>query len=509
MMSPVFRAMLCLLMVMLSTAVVAQSAVQVGGGRVEILNADALRFDQQSGGAQRLNGNVRLKHGNALMFCDSAHVFPDQRVNAYGQVRIEQGDSLRMTGDRLAYNGTDRMARMEGNVRLNDRSMELTTPALDYDLRARVGVYTAGGRIVDLRENNVLTSGSGKYLANAHRFIFSRNVRLDHPERTVTCDTMHYVTTTGITEFMGPTTITQGTTVINTTRGTYDTRNERTRFSRRSSILANSRVLEGDSLRYDRRTGIGQAWGHVELVDSGGDLRVHGDLANYRSLEQKAYVTGHAELVLRMGADTLYLHGDTVFTATDSTGKHITARRNVRFFRSDLQGVCDTLLYADVDSTIHMHHRPALWSGNDQITGDRVSIALRNGQAHRLFVDGNAFLISEADSIHLDQVTGLKMTGYFEENELRRLVAEGNTRTVYFARETQADGIERIIGVNRADCSSIMVGMENGAIATVSFVQRPDAVLYPLEKAPPEELRMKGTELRTNERPMDRAAIFH
>jgi lipopolysaccharide export system protein LptA len=509
MMSPVFRAMLPLLMVMLSTAIVAQSAVQGGGGRVEILNADALRFDQQSGGAQRLNGNVRLKHGNALMFCDSAHVFPDQRVNAYGDVRIEQGDSLRMTGDRLAYNGSDRMARMEGNVRLNDRSMELTTPALDYDLWARVGVYTAGGRIVDLRENNVLTSGSGKYLANAHRFIFSRNVRLDHPERTVTCDTMHYVTTSGITEFMGPTTITQGTTVINTTRGTYDTRNERTRFSRRSSILANDRMLEGDSLRYDRRTGIGQAWGHVELVDSGGDLRVRGDLANYRSLEHKAYVTGHAELVLRMGADTLYLHGDTVFTATDSTGKRITARRNVRFFRSDLQGVCDTLLYADADSTIHMHHRPALWSGNDQITGDRVNIALRNGQAHRLFVDGNAFLISEADSIHLDQVTGLKMTGYFEENELRRLVAEGNTRTVYFARETQADGIERIIGVNRADCSSIMVGMENGDIATVSFVQRPDAVLYPLEKAPPEELRMKGTELRTSERPIDRAAIFH
>jgi hypothetical protein len=123
-------------------------------------------------------------------------------------------------------------------------------------------------------------------------------------------------------------------------------------------------------------------------------------------------------------------------------------------------------------------------------------------------VEGNAFMISEADSIHLDQVTGLKMTGYFEANELRRLVAEGNTRTVYFARETQEDGTERIMGVNRADCSSILVGLENGAIATVSFVERPDAVLYPLDKAPPEELRMKGTELRSAERPLDRAAIF-
>ncbi len=184
------------------------------------------------------------------------------------------------------------------------------------------------------REKATCSPAASRLLFREHasRFIFSRNVRLDHPERTVTCDTMHYVTTTGITEFMGPTTITQGTTVINTTRGTYDTRNERTRFSRRSSITSNYRMLEGDSLRYDRRSGIGQAWGHVQLVDSGGDLRVLGDLAHYRSLEHKSYVTGHAELVMRMGTDTLHFHGDTLFTATDSTGTtHRTARdrRNV------------------------------------------------------------------------------------------------------------------------------------------------------------------------------------
>lgn len=486
-----------------------QSAVQTGGGRVEILNADALRFDQQVGGAQRLNGNVRLRHGNALMYCDSAHVHPDQRVDAFGQVRIEQGDSLRITGQRLTYLGAERTAHMEGDVRLNDRSMELSTPALDYDMRQRVGVYSAGGRIVDLREGNVLTSGKGQYLAASRRFIFSRQVRLDHPERTVTCDTMHYTTTTGITEFMGPTVITQGNTVIRTTRGTYDTRNDRTRLSRRSSITQKERVLEGDSLRYDRRTGIGLAWGHVELVDSGGDLRVHGHMAQYRSIEQRAFVTGRAELVMRMGEDTLYLHGDTIFTDTDDSGRRITARRNVRFFRHDLQGLCDTLVYADADSVIHMHHLPVLWSGNDQITGDNIRIALKDRKAHRLYVEGNAFLVSEADSIHWDQVTGLTMTGHFADNELRSLVADGNTRTVYFAREQAADGTERIIGVNRADCSRIIVGMNEGNIATVSFLERPDAVLYPLEKAPPDELRMKGAELRTAERPLDRSAIFN
>ncbi len=89
--------------------------------------------------------------------------------------------------------------------------------------------------------------------------------------------------------------------------------------------------------------------------------------------------------------------------------------------------MCDTLIYSDADSLIRMFHLPVLWSGTDQITGQHIRIELRNGAAHRLFVDGNAFLLSKADSIHFDQVTGMKMTGYFVENELRRLVAEKAT----------------------------------------------------------------------------------
>lgn len=218
-------------------------------------------------------------------------------------------------------------------------------------------------------------------------------------------------------------------------------------------------------------------------------------------------ITGHAELILRMGADTLFLHADTLFTVPDSIGKRIIARRHVRFFRSDLQGVCDTLVYSDADSLIRMFHRPALWSGTDQITGDRIRIALQNGQAHRLEVDQNAFLISQVDSIHLDQVTGTTMVGHFANNELRSLVAEGNSRTVYFAREQQ-DSLVQVTGVNRVDCSIIAVGMDSGRVQTVSFLTQPDATLFPLEKAPVKELRLDGFRWNPAARPKDRTDIF-
>lgn len=481
-----------------------------GSGQVEILNADVWEFDEVlAPGAQRLKGNVRFKHADALMHCDSAYLYKDQRVDAYGRVRIDQGDTLHVDADRLRYIGKDRMAHLDGNVRLRDRDMELTTPSLDYDMRAKRAVYLNGGRIVSQKESNTLTSGTGVYLADQRRFIFSRDVLLEHPGRTITADTMHYVTSTGIAEFFGPTTITQPGTTINTLRGNYDTRNERARFTKRSSVLSKGRYLEGDSMHFDKRSGLGLAWGNVLVSDTANDMVAHGDEGWYDQINDSTMITGHAELVMILGGDSLFMHGDTLFTGPDSlgTGRRVQAHRGVRFFKSDLQGACDTLVYSDTDSLIRMYNAPVLWNAADQITGDHIRIELKDGKAHRLHVLENALLMSQADSVHFDQVTGTTMTGYFTDNALRRLIAEGNSRTVYFAREKKGDE-EKIIGVNRADCSRIEVALVEGRVNTVSFLERPDAVLYPLDKAPPEELRMQGTVWRGDQRPLDRADIF-
>ena len=477
-------------------------------GGVEILNADVWEFDQaRAQGAQVLKGNVRFKHGKAIMKCDSAYLYEDERVRAMGHVNINQGDTLFVDGDMLDYESRTRMARLEGNVHLRNADMELTSPALDYDMKAKRALYTNGARIVSRKENNTLTSDVGLYLADSRSFIFSRNVLLEHPDHTITSDTMHYRTGNGVAEFFGPTQILQNNTVINTLRGTYDTRNERARFTKRSSILSGGRSLNGDSLHYDKPTGIGRAWGNVVVTDTASDMIVNGDEGFYDEIKDRSMITGHAELVILMDGDSLFLHGDSIFTTPDSTGKHIMAYRNVRFFKSDMQGVCDTLIYSDADSLIRMFNAPVLWSGSDQITGDHIRIAMKEGKAHRLFVEENAFLVSKADSVHFDQVAGTTMTGFFANNELDRILTEGNARTVYFARE-EKDGLESIIGVNRADCSRISVKLAEGKVGTVTFMDRPDAILYPIDKAPTNELRMEGSDWRDDERPIDRQAIF-
>jgi lipopolysaccharide export system protein LptA len=240
--------LVCLLQFLLSAAAWAQPAQQ-GTARVEILNADVWQFDEKlAPGAQRLKGNVRFRHENALMRCDSAWLYDDQRVEAFSRVNINQGDTVVIDGDRLHYNGQQRAARIDGNVRLRDKDMELTTPSLDYDMRGRRAVYTQGGTIISRADNSRLTSDAGVYNTATRVMVFSQNVRLDHPDRTIESDTMHYGTSTGVAEFFGPTVITQDSTVIHTTRGTYDTKAEKARFSRRSSVETKGRLLEGDSM---------------------------------------------------------------------------------------------------------------------------------------------------------------------------------------------------------------------------------------------------------------------
>lgn len=504
-------------------------STQAQSDRIEILGVDKLVFDDSiAPGAQRLLGNARFRHADAIMTCDSAYIYEDQSVKAFSRVTISQGDTLRITGHRLDYNGKDRRASMQGkgampgqarhdnsDVILTNPDIQLTTDALVYDLRSRTAIYSNGGTIVSRKENNTLTSRRGLYMAGDRAFLFSDSVRLVHPERTIESDTLRYETASGIARFFGPTKITQkDSSVVYCNEGWYDTRNDLARFGRGARIVGREQEINGDSILYDRKSGIGQAFGNVAIRDTTNDLLVRGDRAWYDEVRDKSIVTGHAEMVMLIGGDSLFLHGDSLHATGDSTsGKRlIRAYHAVRFFKRDLQGACDSLVYAESDSVIHMFRSPVLWSGKDQITGDSVRIALRNGKAHRLFVRGNAFMASQADSIRYDQVTGSTLTGFFDDDELRTVVAEGNSRTVYFAKEMK-DSVERIMGMNTADCSRIDVAISSDTtgqakVHTVTFITQPDAVLWPLSKAPLDEQLLPGFLWRGAERPARREAIF-
>ncbi|MBV6405604.1 MAG: hypothetical protein IT228_14145 [Flavobacteriales bacterium] len=478
--------------------------------RIEVLHADAWRFDEViAPGAQRLQGHVRFRHAGAVMACDSAWLYEDQRVKAFGDIRITHGDTLSITGRGLEYDGARRTATLSGAVRLTDPGSTLATEHLQYDLRHRAATYTDGGSLVSLRQGDTLTSRQGTYLADGQRFIFTGDVHLRHPERRILADTLHYLTASATAEFHGPTVIELPAARIRCTDGTYDTRSRRARFTRRATILADGQELSGDSVHYDGLTGSGLAWGAVMATDTANGTTVLGDTGHHDQHGGHSYVTGHARLLLRSGSDTLFLHADTLFATPDTVpgDRRITARRGVRLFRHDLQGVCDTLVYTTADSLIRLFHRPVLWSGRDQLSARHMRIQLAHGRLHRLYAEGDAFMASRVDSTRFDQVSGRTMTGYFVGDDLDHLLTEGNCRTLYHAQETR-DSVKVITGVNRADCARMLVRLHGGELASVTFLTQPEAVLLPVDQVPLEDRMLPGFTWREAERPRDRDDIL-
>ncbi|HEU4719490.1 MAG TPA: OstA-like protein [Bacteroidia bacterium] len=482
------------------------------GKQVNVKHADVLKGDK-SHGYQRLVGNVVFEHQGTIMTCDSAHFFLEQdSLNAFGHVHISQGDTVNIWGDRLNYNGNTRQAQLLKNVRMTDKDMTLTTDAINYDMNAKVASYSSGGKIIS--KANTLTSQIGAYSTEAKMLTFKKNVVLLNPEYVMNCDTLRYMPVPKVAYFIGPTTIKANANknFIYCENGFYDTFNDVCQFQKNAYILTQDQELRGDSIWYNRRTGLGKAMQNVQIIDTAQKMTITGDLAIHNENTDVSTVTGHALYIQAFSKDSLFLHADTLkaVTIADTTKRNeddtafkkqapkrnVFAYRNVRIYKPDMQGKCDSLFWASSDSIMQMFGDPVLWSGGSQLTSETIFIHTSHGEISQLDMQNSAFIVSKEDSGQFNQIKGKKMTGYFKNNELNRIYVEGNAQTLYYAKDDST-----LIGINRADCTRILIGVEDDEVKTIMFYDSPEATLYPPGDLSPKEALLKDFHWRGDEQP--------
>jgi lipopolysaccharide export system protein LptA len=469
---------------------------------IQIKQAD--RGELQKIAGQNINvlvGNVVLEHEGALMYCDSARVFQGtNNSEAYGNVRINQGDTLFLSGKKLLYNGGTKVADVYDDVVMRDPQMTLTTNALKFDRVVQTATYQTGGRLVS--EDNVLTSKKGVYHSNSKLVYFKDSVLLVSPRYKIESDTLIFSTESEIAYFRGPTNIYNDSSSIYTERGQHDTRNDISSFTTNTLIFDAGRFYKADSLYYNSGQSRGQLFGNARIHDTIENQLIVGNYADYASNPDRSFVTGDAILSLLVDDDSLHIHADTLLydTRLESTEKELRAFFGVRIFKSDFQGVADSLFYSDADSIFKLYRAPALWNDQTQMTGDSIYLELKNGKVDSLHLYNNAFLISESDSGDVDQIRGRNMFGSFRENKLYEMHVIGNGQTAYAIRE--GDGT--YVGLNRADCSNLKIRFKDNAVSRITFMVKPDAKLYPLELLPEEEKQLKGFNPRFSERPLSK-----
>ena len=481
------------------------------GDRVYLIHADNLSYDRYGPypEAQLLRGDVRFRHKGATLRCDSARFFEaSNSFEAFDHVVMRQGDTLSLNSDYAYYDGNEAMAYARRNVVLRHRDTHLYTDSLDFDRLYSLGYFFEGGKMVD--GDNTLTSDWGQYDTQTREALFLYGVRLVNPKFVIDTDTLYYYTHTSLAHVVGPSVITSGQSVIRTVEGFYDTDAGKARLYERSTIDSGDRHITGDSLLHDENSGVSEGFGNVFYDDRGNGNALSGDRVYYDDSTGYAFATRRAVAMDYSQGDTLYMHADTIrmFSfdlGTDSVWRRIHCYNRVRAYRTDLQAVCDSLVYNTRDSCMTMYRDPITWYGQRQLLGEVINVYMKDSAIHRAHVHGQAFSIEQADDDgHFNQISSRDMYAWFADGSVDRGEAVGNVLAIYYPVD---DNDSSLIGHVYVETDTLRMFMRNRVLDKI-WMPKAQGTMYPMTQIPPQKRRLDGFAWFDYIRPTDKDDIF-
>ena len=488
-----------------SVVVVAPDSVAPKRTKVYLEHANTLSFDKErNADAQILNGDVCFRHDSSYMYCDSAYFFEaTNSLEAFSNVRMEQGDTLFVYGNYLFYDGNTRIAYLRENVRMENGQVTLFTDSLNYERMPDIGYYFEGGLIVD--SLNQLSSFYGQYSPSTKLAIFNDSVRLENERFTLYSDTLHYRTDTKIATILGPSVIVSDSGTIYSSRGWYDTVNDMSMLLDRSRVVSGDRVLTGDSIAYDRKVGFGEAFGGMSIQDTARHVTLEGEYGFYDERTDYAFATDSARFLEYSQGDTLFLHADTLRMVTiDSTYREIKAYYGVRFYRTDLQGVCDSMQFNTRDSVLYMFTEPIVWNEQYQIFGDTILIFMNDSSIDRAHVKQFAFAIQQVDSVSFNQLKGNDLMAYFEGQAVRRIDVSGNAESIFFPMEKDGS----MVGMNETKSGFLTMWLKENKLDRLKIWPSPMGTMTPIPDLTPEQKFLKDFSWFDYIRPKDKTDIY-
>ena len=433
-----------------------ESFAQRGGQdeRVELIHADRNMYDRDiDPDARRLAGKVHFRQGNMQLMSDSAVFYQSTNsFQAFGHVKLLQGDTLSLTGNHLFYDGQSQIGRMTGrDVTLRHRSRTLITDSLVYYRLEGVGRYFDGGKLID--GENTLTSDFGEYFTGSRKSYFSDNVHLRNTRFNLTTNDLEYDLYTHWAHLIGPSNIISRDNNIYTEDAYYNTDTREARMTRGSKLIKpQGRELTGDSLHYSKQTGLVHIYGNVTYTDRPQKRTLKSDNAVYDENTGRLDALGNVRYTDNLNQRTLtcyrgeyYEHeklvkgyGHVVFTEVP-TQRTLTCERGDY---NELTGV------AHAYDNLHFQDHAALQDMTAQrgTYNDKTGWLLAVGDVDMQDFSRKARL--RGDSVAYNQITGEGMaTGHALVEDYSKpqvLSAHADTLRI-FAYDLETDSAYRVV----------------------------------------------------------------
>ena len=479
--------------------------------KIIIENAEIQYADEEkTPGATILLGNVRIKHDGINLTCQQALFYKKENFfKAIGNVLIKQGDTITQTSDYADYDANAKQALSWGNVVLKDPTMTLTTDTLQFDRINQKLYYQDYATIRDV--TNTLKSKNGNYYLENKKFTATTRVTVVNPEHNLASNHLDYYTNSGLAYLYGPSTITntQNKNKLYSERGFYNTKTDISYFTKNAKLFLKERTVEGDSLYYDKNRGFASATNNIKVIDTVQNFISKGNYAELFEQKDSLFIIKRAVAISIIDRDSMFIHGDTLLVTGKPKKRVIRTYHNVKIFKSDLQGKCDSIHTNQETGYTKMYRSPVIWSDQNQITGDSIYLQsnVETEKLDSLKVFNNAFIVSK-DSLakeDYNQIKGRNMFGKFDANKLKFLLVKGNAESIYFNRNAETQVLETI---TKEVSSNIEFTLDKGQIQSIKYLKSSDGKTYPPSELGLEGRKIKGFIWREDEQPKSKNDIF-
>ena len=477
---------------------------------IHMLHTDVTRFDKEvNPDAWILVGDVRFRRDSMYMYCDSAHYYrKNNSFQAFGNVRMEQGDTLFLFGDYLDYDGDTNLARVRRNVRLMDKNTVLETDSLDFDRNVNLGYFYEYGELYD--GESTLVSYYGEYCIDTKEAVFTDDVSLEHPRFRLLSDTLYYNTATKIATIVGPTNIYSGSNEVYSEHGRYNTSNGHAFLLDRSILYNGSKDITADSMFYDSRAGYSEAFGNILYTDNYNKNLLRGGYAYYSEVLDSAFVTAKATVVDFSQKDSLYLHADTIWAisynaGTDSLYRQVRAYNKVRAWGEKVQAVCDSLTFDSRDTCVTMYKDPIIWNDKAQLLGEVVKIYMDSASIKWVHVINQTLYAEPLDSAIYNQIKGKEMKFFFRDGKLSEMQAIGGVGIVFYP----LDNDSTFVGMNTTEAGKAIAFVVEGEMNKVVVPNESKGVFYPMGQRPVEKRFLENFAWFDYVRPKDKEDIYN
>jgi len=460
------------------------------------LFADKLHYDLNvklatySGGALLTKGLTQLKSRRGYYYIDKKEVFFRENVEV-------TDPDFSLKADTLQFNLETRIANFLGPTLISTGDSKVYTQSGYYNTESRFAEFYQ--RPQYLKGDQKASADTISYDGQFELFTLQGNAWSEEGSRTASGNLIRYDQKTDNIYLKGNAYFRDSLRQIRAEEIIYDGIQKTYSTQGRSKISEESQILEADAVDFDEATGLGTAYGSVVWRDTSSQVAIVCDTVSIA--RETGYLKAHGSakgrpwLELILDSDTLFMCADTLISFIDKTdtlrsdsNRILLAFKDVRIFKNDLQAICDSLSYHTADSTFTFFKSPFLWSDTTRFSADTIKMTLKEKKIHQILLSQLAFIINSPNDKFFNQIKGRTITASFEEGEMRIADVNGNAQSVYYA----TDDSGAFIGVNKTECSDMVLYFSNKQIERIKFLAEPKSRMDPVQQVDHSTMLLEG-----------------